>query len=344
MSMDRIFQDINKQMMETTYTLRLSQLLKITPDLNKYMWHKLKPKKPNVVNKMILEPSVTTMIETHSEVDTIVIEVNNQMVVIQVQVGKKIVEDVLIDGGASVNIIIKNLITKLGLPKPKLAPYTLKMANQNMTKPLRIIRNLRIHIHGIPYVATFTILKNNVVDFNYYMLMGKLWLRDVKVTHDWGNNVITIQGNGIIRTISLNKKLGVETRRLQVLVCYDLLEGLTYEEEDLIFETKPKLFLIGTIIISNETISLLNIRVLEIIINGKSNPKQQTSNQRVAKMVPSIINTTKFHVRPKISLEDKVYPKTYYHHSQADIEVDETPTKIQVQNLRITSWTLIEEQ
>jgi hypothetical protein len=29
-----------------------------------------------------------------------------------------------------------------------------------------------------------------------------------------------------------------------------------------------------------------------------------------------------------MSLEDKVYPKTYYHHSQADIEVDETPTKI----------------
>ncbi len=42
MSMEHIFQDINKQMMETTYTLRLSQLLKIAQDLNKYMWHKLK--------------------------------------------------------------------------------------------------------------------------------------------------------------------------------------------------------------------------------------------------------------------------------------------------------------
>jgi hypothetical protein len=36
------------------------------------------------------------------------------MVVIQVQVGKNVVEDVLIDGGANVNIIIENLITKLG--------------------------------------------------------------------------------------------------------------------------------------------------------------------------------------------------------------------------------------
>jgi hypothetical protein len=32
-----IFQDINKQMMETTYTLKLGQLLKITPHLKKYV-------------------------------------------------------------------------------------------------------------------------------------------------------------------------------------------------------------------------------------------------------------------------------------------------------------------
>jgi hypothetical protein len=38
MSMEQIFQDINKQMMETTYTMRLSQLLKIALDLKKYMW------------------------------------------------------------------------------------------------------------------------------------------------------------------------------------------------------------------------------------------------------------------------------------------------------------------
>jgi hypothetical protein len=40
----------------------------------------------------------------HFEVDTTAIEVDNQMVVIQVQVRNNIVEDVLLDGGASVNI------------------------------------------------------------------------------------------------------------------------------------------------------------------------------------------------------------------------------------------------
>jgi hypothetical protein len=61
------------------------------------------------------------------------------MVIIQVQVGKNIVEVVLIDGGASVNIIMENLKTKLGLPKPRLSPYHFKMADQSMTRSLKII-------------------------------------------------------------------------------------------------------------------------------------------------------------------------------------------------------------
>jgi len=93
------------------------------------------------------------------------------------------------------------------------------MANQNMTKPLGIIRNLKIQIHGIPYVATFVVLQNNVVDSSYSMLLGRPWLKDAKVTHDWGNNVIIIQGNGTIRKILVNKKLVIEPNRPQILVC-----------------------------------------------------------------------------------------------------------------------------
>jgi len=98
----------------------------------------------------------------------------------------------LIDGRVSVHIITENLRTKLGLPKPRPTPYHFRMANQSMTKPLGIIRNLKIHVHGIPYIATFIVLKNNEVDSNYSMLLRKLWLKNAKVTHDWGNNVIIV--------------------------------------------------------------------------------------------------------------------------------------------------------
>jgi hypothetical protein len=50
------------------------------------------------------EPNVAIMVETHSELNTSTIEVDNQIAIIQV-----LVEDVLIDGRANVNIIIENL-------------------------------------------------------------------------------------------------------------------------------------------------------------------------------------------------------------------------------------------
>jgi len=51
------------------------------------------------------------------------------------------------------------------------------------------------------------------------------------------------------------------------------MEGLTNEEEDLIFETKPELLSIGKITISYEIVSLLSVEVSKTIINGKSKPQ-----------------------------------------------------------------------
>jgi hypothetical protein len=44
----------------------------------------------------------------------------------------------------------------------------------------------------------------------------------------------------------------------------------------------------------------------------------------------STTKTTKFNVKPETPLKGKVYLETYYHHNQTNIEVGETPTKIQI--------------
>ncbi len=90
----------------------------------------------------------------------------------------------LLDGGFGGNIITKQLKLRLGLPKPKPAPYNLRMANQITTKPTRLIRDMKIYVHGIPYTTTITIFQNNVIDSNYSMLLGRPRLRDAKVAHD----------------------------------------------------------------------------------------------------------------------------------------------------------------
>jgi hypothetical protein len=166
------------------------------------------------------------------------------MAVIQVQIGKNTIEDVLLDGDFGVNIITKQLRLRLGLSKLKPTPYNLKMANQTTKKPVGLIRDLKIYVHDIPYITTFIVLQKNVVDSSYSMLLGRPWLRDAKMAHDWGNNTITIQGNGTIITIIVTKRLGGEVKRPKVLLCYDYQNG---EEENIIFAIEPKLFSIGTI-------------------------------------------------------------------------------------------------
>jgi len=146
--------------------------------------------------------------------------------------------------------------------------------------------------------------------------------------------VITIQCNGTIKIILVNKNLGVETKRPQILVCYDMMEGLIDEEEDLIFETELELFSIGTITISDETISLLSVGVTKIKINGESEPKERISDKKTTEVMALTTKITKFNVKPKTSMEDKVYLKIYYHHNQANIEVDETPTKFKYKTFR----------
>jgi hypothetical protein len=59
------------------------------------------------------------------------------------------------------------------------------------------------------------------MDVDYSMFIGKPWLRDAKVTHDWGNNTMTIQGIGLVRTIVVIKHLGIEVKGPKMLLCYD---------------------------------------------------------------------------------------------------------------------------
>jgi hypothetical protein len=74
----------------------LGQLFKIALDLRQYVTAKLAPGRRTIV-----------VLEFHPIIASMAIDLH--MIVIQVQVGKNIVEDVLLDGGSSMNIITKEL-------------------------------------------------------------------------------------------------------------------------------------------------------------------------------------------------------------------------------------------
>jgi hypothetical protein len=59
----------------------------------------------------------------------------------------------------------------------------------------------------------FIVLQNNVIDVSYSMLLRRPWFRDARITHDWGNNTMINQRNGMVRTIMVTyKHLGVEVK------------------------------------------------------------------------------------------------------------------------------------
>ncbi len=194
---------------------------------------------------------------------------------------------------------------RLRLPKPKPTPYNLKMIDQTTTKLIGSIRDLKIYVHDILYITTFIVLQNNVVDFSYSMLLGRPWLRDVKVAHDWGSNIVTIQGNGTIRTIIVTKRLGDEVKRSKVLLCYDYQNGIIDEKEDIIFVEEPYLFSIGTISLP-ETIQYVKTTYVEIMdtnVNISNSKLKSRENNIENKIIGN-------RYEPKVALEDKVYPKS----------------------------------
>ncbi len=90
-TLKEILKDINKQVLETKYTLNLGQLLWAIPNIKHYIFNSVPSK------STLLEPTIAS------------IAINHQMVIIQAQVGKNFIENTLLDGGFGVHIITKKL-------------------------------------------------------------------------------------------------------------------------------------------------------------------------------------------------------------------------------------------
>ncbi len=106
-------------------------MLKIAPKFKMYVWQKLKLEKFQNLNKATTDKQVSSLIP---KVGSTSIVIDNHMAVIQIQIGNNTTMDVLLDGGFRVNIITKQLRLRLGLPKPKLAPYKFEDGRSNNHK------------------------------------------------------------------------------------------------------------------------------------------------------------------------------------------------------------------
>ena len=105
---------------------------------------------------------------------------------IEVTVVDKVVPNVLVDGGSSLNILPEHTMKKLGLSLTGPSPFLINMANQSPVVPVGIIKDCRLSTGGEEYIVTFQVIKMHDNKDAFPILLGRPWLRMANAVVDWG--------------------------------------------------------------------------------------------------------------------------------------------------------------
>jgi hypothetical protein len=149
------------------------------------------------------------------------------------------------------------------------------------------------------------------------MLLRRPWLKDAKASHDWGTNIITIQRTSIIRIIPITNKLGIQTKRPKVLVCYDFQSGISDDEKDVMFATELDMFSIRTITIPTHTKHVPKLVYIPDIIMAEPILKQH--------VVAIDVLVVKLAV--PLDIVKQHLSKVFFHPKVGKTIVDETPVR-----------------
>jgi hypothetical protein len=130
--------------------------------------------------------------------------------------------------------IFEILKKKLGLRKPKLTPFVVRMVDQRKVQPIGLIRSLKIDLVGCEYKISITMLNMGNETEIYSMFLGRPWLKQAKANHNWGDSTFTITVREWTMAVSTIKKIPLKPleRPKYVDDGYDWEEGLLNDEEE----------------------------------------------------------------------------------------------------------------
>ena len=103
-------------------------------------------------------------------------------------------------------------------------------------------------------------------------------------------------GNGTVKTVKINRQLGYEAVIPHALVCYNFVEGITYDEETILLVADPTLQPVGTIdwdVLSSQLLT--------------SADDQMNTPDRLFPHSPSTIPVDETPIREKVKTMDVAY-------------------------------------
>jgi len=66
------------------------------------------------------------------------------------------------------------------------------MVDQQRVQPMGIFKNLLIRIFGLEFFIIARVLRMEGLNNEYSMLLGRPWLQQSKVHHDWNTNLFSL--------------------------------------------------------------------------------------------------------------------------------------------------------
>jgi len=174
--------------------ITFGQLLEISPTARKT----LKEGMPVHKRMRKVKAKIAARIQSQGGRDVKAIE-------IEVVIVDKVVPNVLVDGGSSLNILPEDTMKKLGLGLTGPSPLVINMANQSSTTPLGMIKDCRMTTGGEEYLVTFHVIKMHSNKDTFPILLGRPWLRMANAMVNWGGPKPSItygpEGNRVIVSI-----------------------------------------------------------------------------------------------------------------------------------------------
>ena len=153
------------------------------------------------------------------------------------------VQGVILDGGSGVNVITEDLANKLGL-KWEPIPFNIKMADNRTVVPKDLIRHAKVKVGGMDYLVNLVVITMQTpTQDSYQVLLGRPWLRDAKVKHDWNRNRISLKKGKKKVYIEFGQNKTTRIARLTPLHAetYNMAQGLEDDAEEYLLQQNPNL-------------------------------------------------------------------------------------------------------
>ena len=121
----------------------------------------------------------------------------------------------IMDSGAGVAIATKHVWESWGKPALRKTRMKLQLADGYIERPLGLLEKIVVTSCGVEYEHTFT-----VVDFgkdpNYDIILGRPFMRQLKMIQDWGFNYIYLRQQEAITRVNLKDHSYRDVARTQI--------------------------------------------------------------------------------------------------------------------------------